>query len=269
MLRATDNKGFVLTFENGVTISVQFGYNNYCEVRDVERNFGDSMLTPIHESKTAEILIETSDGKIITDEFARKFGLDSDGQYLGWINSDDVARAIFWAKTYNCKFQYKDSKDANESVRQPSVTRLLSDILEGKSTINLDVPIYSESKKTKHKQLHSPKVVNVPFVFKRLSDVTNGTISVDGRPVLVFDPISGREQEIPSGSNGGYLALSSLDKMEREHFFFNSEHDVQKMVTGIGLRNNLLIVQINDMYMERKTQITFFAPSWLIEMYAK
>ena len=31
MLVSTLNKGFQLTFENGLTISVQFGSGNYCE----------------------------------------------------------------------------------------------------------------------------------------------------------------------------------------------------------------------------------------------
>lgn len=223
MLRATDNKGFVLTFENGVTISVQFGYNNYCEVRDVERNFGDSMLTPTHESKTAEILIEDANGENLTDKFAKEFDADTDGLYSGWNNADMVADAINWAKSYK--------------------------------------------EKPKHKQLHNTKVVNIPFEFKKLDNVTNGTITVDGRTVLIFDPIYRREHSIPSDFDGGYLALSSLDKNEREHFFFNSEYDVPKLITGIGLQNNLLIVQVNDAYVERKTQLTFFAPSWLVESY--
>lgn len=30
MFRITDRKGFQVTFENGWTVSVQFGYGNYC-----------------------------------------------------------------------------------------------------------------------------------------------------------------------------------------------------------------------------------------------
>jgi len=30
MLKSTENKGFHLTFQNGYTISVQFGRGNYC-----------------------------------------------------------------------------------------------------------------------------------------------------------------------------------------------------------------------------------------------
>jgi hypothetical protein len=30
MFRITDTKGFHITFKNGVTVSVQFGWGNYC-----------------------------------------------------------------------------------------------------------------------------------------------------------------------------------------------------------------------------------------------
>lgn len=36
MFRITSNKGFHITFENGYTISVQFGPGNYCENYDRE-----------------------------------------------------------------------------------------------------------------------------------------------------------------------------------------------------------------------------------------
>lgn len=31
MFRITDGRGFQMTFDNGWTVSVQFGYGNYCE----------------------------------------------------------------------------------------------------------------------------------------------------------------------------------------------------------------------------------------------
>jgi hypothetical protein len=34
--KSTNNKGFQMTFENGWTISVQFGYGNYCSHRNHE-----------------------------------------------------------------------------------------------------------------------------------------------------------------------------------------------------------------------------------------
>lgn len=36
--RITDNRGFHITFENGVTVSVQFGPGNYCDNYDAPFN---------------------------------------------------------------------------------------------------------------------------------------------------------------------------------------------------------------------------------------
>ena len=56
MFRITDGKGFQITFENGWTVSVQFGFGNYCANRD---NKSASMLFGMYdgpvESLTAEI----------------------------------------------------------------------------------------------------------------------------------------------------------------------------------------------------------------------
>lgn len=56
--KSTENKGFQLTFDNGLTISVQFGTMNYCSRKYLEGEIFDSeMRTRIVESQTAEIAI--------------------------------------------------------------------------------------------------------------------------------------------------------------------------------------------------------------------
>ena len=59
MIRSTLNKGFSLTFENKLTISVQFGTYNYCERKDTSSPYGSEMLNgkDIIESIDAEIAI--------------------------------------------------------------------------------------------------------------------------------------------------------------------------------------------------------------------
>ena len=54
MFLITGGKGFQLTFANGYTVSVQFGYGNYCDNKD------DSSVMGCHKhgavvSKTAEV----------------------------------------------------------------------------------------------------------------------------------------------------------------------------------------------------------------------
>jgi len=50
------NRGFHMTFDNGLTISVQWGHFNYCE-RKKEVYITDELRHPIVESKDAEIAI--------------------------------------------------------------------------------------------------------------------------------------------------------------------------------------------------------------------
>ncbi|MGF2715321.1 hypothetical protein ACQUY5_24205 [Bacillus cereus] len=99
MFKSFNNKGFELNFENGVSISVQWGYSNYCAVRDVERKHNDSMETAEHVSETAEILIMRGED-CLSQKFADQFELECDGQYIGWVSADTVAFAIEWAKNY-------------------------------------------------------------------------------------------------------------------------------------------------------------------------
>ena len=59
MISSNYNRGFTLKFENGWTISVQFGLMNYCERRSVKQgqSLFDDMKNSRTESLTAEIAI--------------------------------------------------------------------------------------------------------------------------------------------------------------------------------------------------------------------
>jgi hypothetical protein len=59
MISSNYNRGFTLKFENGWTISVQFGTENYCERRSVKQgqSLYDDMKNPSTKSSTAEIAI--------------------------------------------------------------------------------------------------------------------------------------------------------------------------------------------------------------------
>lgn len=89
-----NNHGFSMKFDNGVTISVQFSYGNYCKnkISDVvEKSIGI-------DCNDAEIAI-IKDSKFITNEFP---GWDNgDPTVMGWCSADMVADAIEFAKNYN------------------------------------------------------------------------------------------------------------------------------------------------------------------------
>lgn len=85
MIKATENKGFSLTFENHLTISVQFGTGNYCNRKDYHSPYKSEMSQNITESLTAEIAIWDKDNNWFN------FGSDS---VKGYCNANEVATWI-------------------------------------------------------------------------------------------------------------------------------------------------------------------------------
>ena len=88
MFSATDNKGFSITFENGNTVSVQWGPGNYCEPDHPEgRNapFDAPMQTRVWKARNAEIAAWNKDGAW------HQFAHDS---VDGWVSPDDIAEFI-------------------------------------------------------------------------------------------------------------------------------------------------------------------------------
>jgi len=89
MIRTTRNKGFQLTFENKLTISVQIGTMNYCSRKDAFAVYDSEMKTDLVESETAEIAIwDDKDGWL-------DFGSD---QVKGWVTADEISQWITWTK---------------------------------------------------------------------------------------------------------------------------------------------------------------------------
>ena len=95
-LKICDNRGFHITFDNGVTVSVQFGYSNYCSNRDLDKSIETQGKpnTP-QTSNTAEIAIWDSDDNWITQQFK-----DEGDTVLGWQTPEDILEAMNWAKNY-------------------------------------------------------------------------------------------------------------------------------------------------------------------------
>jgi hypothetical protein len=79
--RICRNKGFHITFENGWTISVQFGPGNYCGNRDLP--FSRDYAEEVPHSSTAEIALIDPEGSF--------FAIDGD-DVKGWVSPGDVLR---------------------------------------------------------------------------------------------------------------------------------------------------------------------------------
>lgn len=85
MFTSTINHGFQMTFENNLTISVQFGTGNYCERR--------SFCGP-YDSEMSEHIIHSADAEIaIWDKSDVWFNFGSDN-VKGWVSPDEVATWI-------------------------------------------------------------------------------------------------------------------------------------------------------------------------------
>lgn len=82
MFKITDRKGFHMTFANGHTVSVQFGYGNYSANRDDCEIHKD-----VPPSETAEFAAWDNDGQWIRFE----------GEYddvIGYLTPDQVLARI-------------------------------------------------------------------------------------------------------------------------------------------------------------------------------
>lgn len=91
--------GFHIQFENGICVSVQFRWANYCENRDnkdyagfpIVKTRDDSLV----KSKDAEIAIWDKDNNWITDEF-----FEDGDQVQGYVTPEKLLEVLNWAKDY-------------------------------------------------------------------------------------------------------------------------------------------------------------------------
>lgn len=84
MFQSTMNKGFHMTFANGNTISVQFGYGNYCNNRNAD--FNTLLNKEDVKSETAEIAIWDKSGIWTTKDYFP----DQCDDVVGYLSADQV-----------------------------------------------------------------------------------------------------------------------------------------------------------------------------------
>lgn len=85
---STMRKGFQMTFENGLTASVQWGAGNYCD-NHFPKDF-DFSFSKDAASDTAEVaVIHKGDLIDYLEEFLPEH-CSTDGQVAGWLSPEDV-----------------------------------------------------------------------------------------------------------------------------------------------------------------------------------
>lgn len=88
--KITQNKGFQMTFENGWTISVQFGYGNYCD------NYNNYEF----RANNTEMIVESTDAEIaIWDANGEWYNFGSD-TVKGYCSANEVAEWIEKVKKF-------------------------------------------------------------------------------------------------------------------------------------------------------------------------
>lgn len=92
MFKITMGKGFQMTFDNGLTISVQCGAGNYCDNRN------KSIYEPcgIIQSNNAEIAVWDKNGQWVTDKFTE----DGNGSVAGWKTVEEVFKIMMKVQSY-------------------------------------------------------------------------------------------------------------------------------------------------------------------------
>ena len=101
MFQVNGNKGFKLTFPNGITLSSQFGFGNYCNNRNylklIESNSGETT------SSNCEVAVLNKDGSLITatmvDDLPDVFNNDDD--VIGWVNMHNWLKIFEWCKNHS------------------------------------------------------------------------------------------------------------------------------------------------------------------------
>ena len=86
---STENKGFRMTFKNGITASVQFGPANYCDARSFAMGSFDAPLKDPRrcwDSDTAEVAAWDKEGTWIT----KKVIPNLNDAVKGWMTTDEV-----------------------------------------------------------------------------------------------------------------------------------------------------------------------------------
>lgn len=94
----TENKGFHITFENGLTASVQWGRGNYCD-----NHFNEELdffgRTPARSDNAEVAVFGVNDGFLDIDQFLPD-DCNSDGVVAGWLTPEQVVDFLMKVKNY-------------------------------------------------------------------------------------------------------------------------------------------------------------------------
>ena len=96
--KSTERKGFHITFENGLTVSVQWGAGNYCDNRE---SWDFSHMKDM-ESSTAEVAVwSNGNGRWLNaNNFLSEEDADWCDDVVGWLTPAQVVDLLVRVKDY-------------------------------------------------------------------------------------------------------------------------------------------------------------------------
>lgn len=96
---STMRKGFQMTFENGLTVSVQWGAGNYCDNHyNMDFLYGKDM-----RSNTAEVAVMQGDRFLNANNFMNPEDADWCDDVVGYLSPEQVVDFLANAKNYTAE----------------------------------------------------------------------------------------------------------------------------------------------------------------------
>ncbi|WP_257154798.1 hypothetical protein [Bacillus toyonensis] len=105
--------------------------------------------------------------------------------------------------------------------------------------------------------------IPVEFELRSLNYDEFDSVFIEGVEMFRFQGTHGHME--PKNFGSGQLLFTDSKFRNPQYFNFSELSKVQDFITGIGLTKNKLIVQVYDQHQERKLQLVYVAPSWLIQ----
>ena len=108
-----NNGGFQITFENGLTASVQWRSGNYCD------NYSSPFTNAFQESNTAEVAVFDTAGEFVNMDYF--YNGNNDGEVAGFLSPEDVAEFLYKVSSFDTakNEEYRNSFDnLFEDVRE-------------------------------------------------------------------------------------------------------------------------------------------------------
>lgn len=116
MFAITSSRGFHITFENGITLSTQFGGGNYCSNRDI--NIGSESSENKLQSRDAEIAIWDAHGKWLTQQAYKETFDEAIGDDVkGYVKIEEWLKILNWCQAYELAQEETGEQDNETAMR--------------------------------------------------------------------------------------------------------------------------------------------------------